>query len=68
MFDTAPESKRMVQKDRVGFRSAVHRMARSQNQLHGTNNISRKLQVEGVTLNLDDTYTSKCYSRNYSNN
>ena len=39
LADTAPEDERMVQKDRAGFRSAVHGVARSQNPLHSTNSI-----------------------------
>ena len=38
MFHTVPEDERMVQKDRAGFHSAVHRVARHQNQLERTNN------------------------------
>ena len=38
LSDTVLEGVRMVQKHQAGFCSAVHRVARSQNQLNGTNN------------------------------
>lgn len=40
LSDTAPEGEKMAQKDWAGFSSAVHRGARSQNPLRGTNNSS----------------------------
>ena len=38
LSDIALEDERMVQKERKAFCSAVHRVTRSQNLLHGTNN------------------------------
>ena len=38
LTDLAPEGEKRAQKDRAGFRSAVHRVARSWNPLSGTNN------------------------------
>ena len=38
MSDIALEDERMVQKDRAGFCSAVHRVTRSRSRLEGTNN------------------------------
>ena len=38
LSDTALEGEKMAQKDQAGFRSAVHRIARSLNPLDGTNN------------------------------
>ena len=38
LFDIVPEGERMTQKDPAGFPSAVHRVTRSWNLLHGTYN------------------------------
>ena len=39
LTNIAPEGERMAQKDQEGFCSAIYRVARSCNQLAGTNNI-----------------------------
>ena len=38
LSDRVPECERMVEKDQAGFHSSVHRVTRSWNQLHSTNN------------------------------
>ena len=38
LSDKAQQGERMEQRDRAGFRSAVHGVAGSQNPLEGTNN------------------------------
>ena len=45
LFDVVLEGERMVQKDRAGFRSAVHRVARNWNRLNGTKN---KLDIKST--------------------
>ena len=39
LSNTALEDEKMMQKDQVGFLSALHSVARSQNLLDGTKNI-----------------------------
>ena len=36
LSETVPEGERMAQQDQAGFRSAVHRVARSQIRFYGT--------------------------------
>ena len=57
--DTAREGERMAQKERAGFHSAVHRVARSQSRIHSTknNNASYLLAaVDDTVNNLDSDH------------